>query len=140
MSVQGWLVPSQQVSKPFSHTNVYGLATPLLSYVRIIDDYLTCHLVMLTDNCDHGEVRSPLLGGASESEGLVEVCVDGNYLPVSLDNGRFSVREATVICKQLGLGNGEPTASMHDLRHQCQNLSHKHFTTSWHFHVSNPDN
>ena len=63
---------------------------------------------MFTDNCDHGEVRSPLLGGASESEGLVEACVDGKYFPVSLDNGRFSVREATVICKQLGLGNGEP--------------------------------
>ena len=70
-------------------------------------NYPICYLPMHTDNCNHGEVRSPLLGGASESEGLVEVCVEGNYLPVSLDNGRFSVREATVICKQLGLGNGE---------------------------------
>lgn len=62
---------------------------------------------MPTDHCNHGEVRSPLLGGASKSEGLVEVCVGSTYLPVSLDNGRFSVREATVICKQLGLGNGK---------------------------------
>ena len=37
----------------------------------------------------------------------MEVCVNGTYLPISLDNGRFSVREATVICKQLGLGNGK---------------------------------
>ena len=35
------------------------------------------------------------------------MCVDGTYIPVSLDNGRFSVREATVICKDLGLGNGK---------------------------------
>lgn len=42
----------------------------------------------------------------SDSEGLVEVCINGSYFPVSLDNGRFSVREATVICKQLRLGNG----------------------------------
>ena len=64
-------------------------------------------------------MRSPLLGGGSEREGIVEICVDGNYLPVSLDNGRFSVREATVICKQLGLGNGglqRLCACMHDLR------------------------
>ena len=59
------------------------------------------------DNCVHGDVRSPLLGGASEREGVVEVCVDGSYFPISLDNGRFSVREAIVICKQLRLGNGE---------------------------------
>ena len=79
---------------------------------------------MLTDNCNHGEVRRPLLGGASEKEGIVEVCVEGNYLPVSLDNGRFSVREATVICKQLGLGNGNnsytETVCIHDLRRHVE--------------------
>jgi hypothetical protein len=46
-------------------------------------------------------VRSPLLGGASEDEGVVEVCVNGIYLPVSLDNGNFSTREASIICRQL---------------------------------------
>ena len=64
-------------------------------------------LSITIDGCTHGEVRSPLLGGASKSEGLVEVCVNGTYIPVSLDNGRFSVREATVICRELGLGNGK---------------------------------
>lgn len=58
------------------------------------------------DNCTHGEVRRPLFGRQSRSEGLVEVCVDGTYLPVSLDDGRFSVAEATVICRDLGVGNG----------------------------------
>ena len=52
-------------------------------------------------------VRQSLIGGLSTSEGLVEVCVDGTYLPVSLDNGRFSVAEATVICRELGIGNGQ---------------------------------
>ena len=51
-------------------------------------------------------MRSPLLGGVSESEGLVEVCASGTYLPVSLDNGRFSVREASAICGQLIPGTG----------------------------------
>ena len=39
-------------------------------------------------------------------EGLIEVCVGGSFQPVILDNGRFSVREATAICRQLGLGSG----------------------------------
>lgn len=58
-------------------------------------------------NCTHGDIREPLLGGVADNEGLVEVCVDGAYYPVSLDNGQFSVREATAICKQLSLGNGK---------------------------------
>ena len=61
----------------------------------------------MTVGCTHGDVRAPLLGGVVDTEGLVEVCINGTYYSVSLDNGRFSVREATVICKQLGLGNGK---------------------------------
>ena len=59
--------------------------------------------IVLIDSggCTHGEVRRPLLGGASEDEGVVEVCVNGIYLPVSLDNGNFSTREASIICRQL---------------------------------------
>ena len=60
------------------------------------------------DNCTQGKVRpSPLLNDSAVSEGLVDVCVNGTYFPISLDNGRFSVREATVLCKQLGLGDGK---------------------------------
>ena len=54
-------------------------------------------------------MRNSLLGGASANEGLVEVCVGDIYLPVSLDNGRFSVREATVICTELNKGLGYGT-------------------------------
>ena len=54
-----------------------------------------------SEGCTHGDVLSPLLGGASDDEGVVEVCVNGIYLPVSLDNGNFSTREASIICKQL---------------------------------------
>ena len=57
--------------------------------------------------CSQTAVRNSLLGGASANEGLVEVCVGGIHLPVSLDDGRFSVREATIICTELkGLGYG----------------------------------
>ena len=61
-------------------------------------------MAAIVDRCSHGNVSSPLLGGASESEGIVQVCVNGTYLPVSLDNGRFSVKEATTICRHLGKG------------------------------------
>ena len=63
--------------------------------------------LLYTGGCKNSTIRMPLLGGAVISEGLVEVCINGTYYPVSLDSGRFSVREATVICKELGLGNGD---------------------------------
>ena len=66
-----------------------------------------CNNNNIVVGCTHGDVRTPLLGGVADTEGLVEVCVNGTYYIVSLDNGRFSVREASVICKQLGLGNGK---------------------------------
>ena len=37
----------------------------------------------------------------------MEVCVDGTFLPVSLNDGAFTVSEATVICRDLGVGNGQ---------------------------------
>ena len=71
----------------------------------VIHLLLTLHNIIV--GCIHGNVRTPLLGGVADTEGLVEVCVNGTYYTVSLDNGRFSVREVTVICKQLRLGNGK---------------------------------
>ena len=82
---------------------IVSLISQLAKGLIYVTHSLSCCILTV---CTHGEVRNHLLGGASESEGLVEVCVDGNYLPVSLDNGKFSVREATVICTELGLGNG----------------------------------
>ena len=70
---------------------------------------LILHTCTITDSCTHGEVHSPLLGRQSETEGLVEVCVNGTFLPVSLNNGEFTVTEASVICRDLGVGNGQLT-------------------------------
>lgn len=64
------------------------------------------------EDCLHGSVRTPLLGGASETEGIVEVCINGTYFPVTLDNGMFSVREASAICKQLDFGNGKHNSDL----------------------------
>ena len=50
-------------------------------------------------DCDDGEVR--LVGGASESKGTVEVCLD-NLWGLVAETG-WSQTEAQVICKQLGL-------------------------------------
>ena len=69
------------------------------------------------DGCNDGDA---LLGGASKAEGIVEVCFNGTYLPVSLDNGRFSVREATAICNQLNLGNGLSSIILLQSYHQHQ--------------------
>ena len=48
-----------------------------------------------------------LSGGISPMDGLVDVCVDGIYSSVS-DNGtsRWSVAEASVVCRQLGFPAG----------------------------------
>ena len=73
---------------------------------------------MFVDGCIRGDVRSPLLGGASENEGIVEVCANGTFLTVSLDDGRFSVKEATVICRHLGRGNGKLDGDLvHEILH-----------------------
>ena len=58
-----------------------------------------------------GNLR-PLVGGASDTEGIVEVCFNGIFRPLHLEfrgedsNNMATIREASVICKQLGLGNG----------------------------------
>ena len=57
-----------------------------------------------------GDLR-PLLGGTSDSEGIVEVCVNGQFRTLTLGRGgddseALSIREATVICKQLSQGTG----------------------------------
>ena len=79
-----------------------GLPLSLLKTVMYPVCYETFNMTIAeSEGCLNGEVLSPLLGGASADEGVVEVCVNGIYLPVSLDNGNFSTREASIICKQL---------------------------------------
>lgn len=54
--------------------------------------------------CIPGDVL-PLIGGSDGGEGLVEVCTGTGYYPVSVET--LSVREASVVCRQLKLGSGE---------------------------------
>ena len=46
----------------------------------------------------HGDVR--LVGGQSQNEGRVEVCVNGGWGTVTIDY--WSSRDVEVICRQLG--------------------------------------
>ncbi len=45
-----------------------------------------------------------VFGGIREGEGAVRVCVDGNSVPVSI-NG-LSILEASLLCRESGLGQG----------------------------------
>ena len=54
---------------------------------------------------EEGGVNLPLVGGTSNQHGLVEVCVGGDYYPVSLSN--FGVEEASVLCRSAGLSAGK---------------------------------
>lgn len=53
--------------------------------------------------CSDGDVQ-PLIGGVTANEGFVEICFDGVFHPVLPDT--FTVAEARVACRQLGLGSG----------------------------------
>ena len=48
-----------------------------------------------------GDVRLIELSG---NEGIVEVCKDGSYRPVCLDN--WDHREASVVCRQRNMNEG----------------------------------
>ncbi len=53
--------------------------------------------------CSGNEIR-PLIGGNSPQEGVVEVCLNGIFHRVVLSS--VTVREASVMCRQLQLGSG----------------------------------
>ena len=66
------------------------MVVPLLSMILF-------HFASNIDSCEDGEVM--LVGGAVETEGRVEVCVNGVYGTVCDDF--WSVPDAMVVCRQL---------------------------------------
>lgn len=53
--------------------------------------------------CEDGAIR--LVNGATDNEGRVEICFDNHWGTICDDS--FDAPEATVVCRQLGYGNGE---------------------------------
>ena len=51
--------------------------------------------------CEYGELR--LVGGSSDKEGRVEICVGGVWGTICDDN--YDRTDAAVICRQLGFGD-----------------------------------
>ena len=64
---------------------------------------LKVHIHLHTDpnaSCANGDIR--LVGGASQYEGRVEVCIGDNWINVCAGRYSWNDRDAEVVCRQLG--------------------------------------
>ena len=64
------------------------------------DAGVTCGV---TPQCNHSDIR--LVGGSNDNEGRVEVCSNGAWGTVC--SYHWTVNEADVVCKQLGINGGK---------------------------------
>ena len=69
----------------------------------ILDPIPMCYFLLKPDivdggTCEYGELR--LVGGTSDREGRVEICIGGLWGTICDDN--YDRLDATVICRQLG--------------------------------------
>lgn len=61
-------------------------------------------MIITADSATCNSTQARLVGGATEREGRLEVCMGGVWGTV-VDDG-FSTRDAQVICRQLGYVDG----------------------------------
>lgn len=54
-------------------------------------------------SCEDGSIQ--LVGGSTENEGRVEICFENHWGTICDD--RWDSNEATVVCRQLGFGDGQ---------------------------------
>lgn len=56
------------------------------------------HIAVANPRCEHGTLQ--LVGGNSETEGRVEICLGGRWGTVCDDS--WDTTDASVVCRQLG--------------------------------------